>query len=301
MHTGTRFAPEPPYSKTRNNHASCTFLRIHGNIRRAGTPARRFPPRLQFPLSLLRQPRHDRGRSGHIDRPCGDPAHGRRPEALLRAARRRDLLGRGTHLPGRGTCSARKVVEGGRHPRLHRLERRGVDPGRRGAAGAGRPGAAGREAGRSRTPPRPHRTRKRADAPHGRLARSPRKTLLATLRAGSGHQRRRSRHPCAGRTPRGYKSVERVELLPYHTLGVHKYEAMGLEYKLRDVRENTPEQLAAPRPCCANTSRRWWSTDPKGTSAGGSADNEKSGTPRRKRTAVPDFFRTFAGNPFLRQ
>ena len=41
----------------------------------------------------------------------------------------------------------------------------------------------------------------------------------------------------------GYKSVERIELLPYHTLGVHKYEAMGLEYKLRDVRENTPEQL----------------------------------------------------------
>ena len=41
----------------------------------------------------------------------------------------------------------------------------------------------------------------------------------------------------------GYKSVERVELLPYHTLGVHNSEAMGLEYKLRDVRENTPEQL----------------------------------------------------------
>ena len=40
-----------------------------------------------------------------------------------------------------------------------------------------------------------------------------------------------------------YKSVERVELLPYHTLGVHKYEAMGLEYRLRDVRENSPEQL----------------------------------------------------------
>ena len=41
----------------------------------------------------------------------------------------------------------------------------------------------------------------------------------------------------------GRGAVERVELLPYHTLGVHKYEAMGLEYKLRDVRENTPEQL----------------------------------------------------------
>lgn len=37
--------------------------------------------------------------------------------------------------------------------------------------------------------------------------------------------------------------IERVELLPYHTLGVHKYEAMGLEYPLHDVRENTPEQL----------------------------------------------------------
>lgn len=41
----------------------------------------------------------------------------------------------------------------------------------------------------------------------------------------------------------GYRMIERVELLPYHTLGVHKYEAMGLEYRLRDVRENTPEQL----------------------------------------------------------
>lgn len=45
----------------------------------------------------------------------------------------------------------------------------------------------------------------------------------------------------------GYASVERVELLPYHTLGVHKYEAMGLEYKLRDVRENTPGQLDRAR------------------------------------------------------
>lgn len=41
-----------------------------------------------------------------------------------------------------------------------------------------------------------------------------------------------------------YKQIERVELLPYHRLGVHKYEAMGLEYKLPDVKENTPEQLA---------------------------------------------------------
>ena len=37
--------------------------------------------------------------------------------------------------------------------------------------------------------------------------------------------------------------VQRVEILPYHTLGVHKYEAMGWEYKLAGVKENTPEQL----------------------------------------------------------
>ncbi|WP_303272512.1 pyruvate formate-lyase-activating protein [uncultured Alistipes sp.] len=46
-----------------------------------------------------------------------------------------------------------------------------------------------------------------------------------------------------GRELGSYGSLQRVELLPYHTLGVHKYEAMGLEYRLRDVRENTPEEL----------------------------------------------------------
>ncbi|WP_297329354.1 pyruvate formate-lyase-activating protein [uncultured Bacteroides sp.] len=42
-----------------------------------------------------------------------------------------------------------------------------------------------------------------------------------------------------------FKNIQRVELLPYHRLGVHKYEAMGWEYPLKDVKENTPEQLAA--------------------------------------------------------
>ncbi len=41
----------------------------------------------------------------------------------------------------------------------------------------------------------------------------------------------------------GYKSLQRVEVLPYHRLGVHKYEAMGWDYQLADVVENTPEQL----------------------------------------------------------
>ena len=40
-----------------------------------------------------------------------------------------------------------------------------------------------------------------------------------------------------------YKMLQRVEILPYHTLGVHKYEAMGKEYKLAGVKENTPAQL----------------------------------------------------------
>lgn len=43
----------------------------------------------------------------------------------------------------------------------------------------------------------------------------------------------------------GYKQIERVELLPYHTLGVHKYESLGWDYKLKGVKENTPEQLEA--------------------------------------------------------
>lgn len=42
---------------------------------------------------------------------------------------------------------------------------------------------------------------------------------------------------------KGYKQIERVEILPYHTLGVHKYEAMNMEYKLKNVEYNTPEQL----------------------------------------------------------
>lgn len=40
-----------------------------------------------------------------------------------------------------------------------------------------------------------------------------------------------------------YKNIERVEILPYHRLGVHKYEAMGWDYQLKEVKENTPEQL----------------------------------------------------------
>lgn len=40
-----------------------------------------------------------------------------------------------------------------------------------------------------------------------------------------------------------YQRIQRIEILPYHTLGVHKYEAMNMEYKLKNVKQNTPEQL----------------------------------------------------------
>lgn len=40
-----------------------------------------------------------------------------------------------------------------------------------------------------------------------------------------------------------YGSIQRVEILPYHRLGVHKYEAMEWDYQLKEVKENTPQQL----------------------------------------------------------
>ncbi len=40
-----------------------------------------------------------------------------------------------------------------------------------------------------------------------------------------------------------FKHVRRVELLPYHTLGVHKYEALGKPYRLTDVSEPSKEDM----------------------------------------------------------
>ena len=38
-------------------------------------------------------------------------------------------------------------------------------------------------------------------------------------------------------------TVERVEVLPYHTLGVVKYEKLGMEYPLKDVQAPTKERV----------------------------------------------------------
>ena len=40
-----------------------------------------------------------------------------------------------------------------------------------------------------------------------------------------------------------YENIERLEILPYHTLGKHKYEVMNRKYMLEDVSSNTEEQL----------------------------------------------------------
>ena len=39
-------------------------------------------------------------------------------------------------------------------------------------------------------------------------------------------------------------NVERIEILPYHTMGVHKWENMGLDYELKDVRDVEADDIA---------------------------------------------------------
>jgi pyruvate formate lyase activating enzyme len=46
---------------------------------------------------------------------------------------------------------------------------------------------------------------------------------------------------------RGYEQLQRVEVLPYHPRGAHKYAALGWSYRLEGVKENPPEQLEAAR------------------------------------------------------
>lgn len=46
-----------------------------------------------------------------------------------------------------------------------------------------------------------------------------------------------------GKTFTDYKSVELVELLPYHTFGVHKFKQLGLKYKLMDTKPPTKQSV----------------------------------------------------------
>ena len=45
-----------------------------------------------------------------------------------------------------------------------------------------------------------------------------------------------------GERLRKFRNIERVEVLPYHTLGKVKYESLGLEYPLGGVREATADE-----------------------------------------------------------
>ncbi|WP_370478277.1 pyruvate formate-lyase-activating protein [Tamlana flava] len=41
-----------------------------------------------------------------------------------------------------------------------------------------------------------------------------------------------------------YNTIEKIEIQPYHKLGIHKWEALGWDYELKDARENTKDELA---------------------------------------------------------
>lgn len=42
---------------------------------------------------------------------------------------------------------------------------------------------------------------------------------------------------------KGFKNVQKVELLPYHTLGVNKYEVMGMSYRLQGIAPMCKEKI----------------------------------------------------------
>ncbi len=46
-----------------------------------------------------------------------------------------------------------------------------------------------------------------------------------------------------GETFKEYNNIEKLEIQPYHSLGVHKYKHLDMPYQLTDVEHNTPEQL----------------------------------------------------------
>ncbi len=46
---------------------------------------------------------------------------------------------------------------------------------------------------------------------------------------------------------RPYSCIEKVELLPYHRMGAHKYEQLGLQYRLEETPELSPERLERAR------------------------------------------------------
>ena len=56
-----------------------------------------------------------------------------------------------------------------------------------------------------------------------------------------------------------YKNIDRVEVLPYHTYGKHKYESMGSEYLLEAVREPSPEEIDSAKAILSKYFDNVWS------------------------------------------
>ncbi len=50
-----------------------------------------------------------------------------------------------------------------------------------------------------------------------------------------------------GQTFKDYKTVTQVELLPYHTLGVYKFDELGLDYALKNINPPTAENVENAR------------------------------------------------------
>ena len=50
-----------------------------------------------------------------------------------------------------------------------------------------------------------------------------------------------------GRHFKDFRMLRKVDILPYHTLGVHKYEALGEKYRLEGTPLNTDAQLEAAK------------------------------------------------------
>lgn len=47
-----------------------------------------------------------------------------------------------------------------------------------------------------------------------------------------------------GQRFKDYKTIEKIEIQPYHKLGVHKWEKLGMEYGLKDVEPPSKELIA---------------------------------------------------------
>ena len=52
------------------------------------------------------------------------------------------------------------------------------------------------------------------------------------------------------------KSLERIEILPYHTLGIHKYKELNLNYKLTDIETPTLEQIESAKNILAKSGKK---------------------------------------------